>query len=692
MTLPTVFNVFPANWRKALQLETAWQTDITTAAETLAEERRSVWGSPNRTLRTLVSGLTQKHLHSLLMRLARHADQQIYVPLYSDQALVQGVFDSNTLEVDTRFKRIYAGYKIFVLRVQDGIVVDEKLLTVAAVSDIAIDLESPDTTTGIQAGDWVFPAVLVETLLSHSATMITDELLEAEFSLPEVIGPSSLPASETAFPPPGFDTYQGLPILNPDPDWGSTMSVGVSRGGNKYESGRGVVVELAGRRPQFSYPLQFLAPDRETFWNHLRFFDSIKGRRKPFWAIAPHSLFEFTGFGTDYVLVEPSGDLSDITELLDYVGIELVVGVVVIRKIEDAVTFAGGLWKISFTEDLPEVYTLSQVRRVTSAHLVRSSIDFLRETWHTENACFVEFQLVELLEERSVEIENVNPGVEFGWPVTVPDLLWWFAAHSNCYSDPAKPAAVADLAMSDFASVEDEDFQQVSLVTDVRYKPFNFTDPYLGAAGSILPPVLWQMKKGVSAFRRAFTAISAGSGDAHDEFKILSAGGVDYQADFFSNTLGLTVFAVWQFKDAGAFLSRILFRDAVFQWTSQEVRIFETDGGVSCVVTGLGPYTQDGTTHVMAVRWVPGSQQKVYIDGRDRGTPSGAPVSTIPTVARGMYIRIVDNSGPPGSGTEDSDDKFFEIIVWPRALTTLELNTVGSGLAETYDTIWKVIP
>ena len=100
------------------------------------------------------------------------------------------------------------------------------------------------------------------------------------------------------------------------------MSVGVSRGGNKYESGRGVVVELAGRRPQFSYPLQFLAPDRETFWNHLRFFDSIKGRRKPFWAIAPHSLFEFTGFGTDYVLVEPSGDLSDITELLDYVGIE----------------------------------------------------------------------------------------------------------------------------------------------------------------------------------------------------------------------------------------------------------------------------------------------------------------------------------------------------------------------------------
>lgn len=683
---PSIYATLAPNRRGIINLQSAWRTDVSPSALTLSEDRRGLWGRPTRAMRALLTGVDQRRAAALLFATARRADQVSHVPLYCDETEVGAGSTDTSIAVDTTKRRFYAGFKAFLLRIQDGLVVKETLIDMDSVSPSEI-LPGVVLDEAPKQGDIIVPALHVDITLQAQIRWITEYIAETDFSAVEVIGPTSLPPSEETYPPPGFQTYKGRPILPIDHDWKSDITTKIIRGGSQYASGRAQITETAGRRPQIGYGLSFLTPNRDAFWNHLRFADSIRGRRRSFVVIPPQTLFEPVALTTTYLEVVPLVATEDLEFLMDLVGLEMYDGTLLVREVAST-TVSGIYWRITFDEAIPGGYSLGSIARATSAHIVRSARDYLEEVWHTDQSAILNYEVAELLDDKSVEIDNIYEPDVLGVPDSFPDLQFWFSAHTNCYWSKAKPNNPANLKL-DKLTTPDSKYEFVSAVCDVRKKAsFKFSDPYLMALGANEPPHIHQMGKGTAAGRRAFNAVKQNVFTQFNRFYFGS--NLDYYyGDFWSVLNGMTLFAVWQLKEDETDDCRFLWKEDVFEWDSDAVRIYETEGVITPTQWLPIPTTyRDGAIHIYTVHWQPGVSSKLYIDGKLVVT-AGAPVNSIPSNGQKAEVIISDSTG---AGSPEKNHKLFEMFGYQRAMAAVDMNSIGEYLAQVYSIVWTTIP
>lgn len=423
LLVPGVVDLFLHNWANNVQIENAYSTDVTRSATSLAEERRGLVDRPLKTITFQWRGLDAGTVRRLILGLARAAHGRFQVPLYSDFAPTtatstsapewddlfgSGDSDPDTgtyLYVDTRYRRFFEGAKVAVYTPGQGTSISnvyyKKILRVEP------DRLLVETVGFLHAANAiVLPLIDAELSLESGVDLVTDIAGDVDLSVVEVTGATALPPTLTGLP--DVPTFDGYPILQTESDWGSGQKIRLVRGGERRDLGRGALVVTGGTRPQFEFEFRMLASTRADVWKLINFADSRRGRLLPFWVAAPNALFgDVVGISTGYVDISQVGNLQDIQEFVKHVAVVTTVGVVHVSKI-DSIGVNGGNWRILLLDALP-VLTLAEVRRATSAHLVRFAKDAFTENWITDSICRMQWDLLELLEEKDVPTTGLEP-------------------------------------------------------------------------------------------------------------------------------------------------------------------------------------------------------------------------------------------------------------------------------------------
>lgn len=394
----TVANFLVNNWQSGVVVETSFQTDMTNAM-TLAEARRSLSSRPVREQAVLISALSQSDALKLQMNLLRLAHSRLPLPLYSDfTKLSQDNANTTTFYCDTRWRRFYPGQRVIVAGTQATFGTIAKVFANRLVLTAAIG--------AFAAGTRIYPAVDAEIAMSNDFETLTDHVNSCSLSILEAAGKSALPATRTGLPI-GFQTYQGYPILSVPTDWISAPRAAVSRAGEQFRSGRGVITYLQGDRPQLDFEVTFTQVSRQEAWDVIQFFESRRGRLLPFWFFAPHTLWEVKDTNVAYLEVAPVGNQNDVTAFLSYVGLVLKSGELIVRGIQSLTVAGNGNWRLNFDSALAAAPAVADVTRATSAHLCRFASDALKENWLTDETCSFRVGVHELLSERSATVPNL---------------------------------------------------------------------------------------------------------------------------------------------------------------------------------------------------------------------------------------------------------------------------------------------
>ena len=250
-SLPTPLpNFLLGNWRTQIQMDTSFITDITNA-DTLAEARRGLLIRPRRTIRFTLSGMDRNQSAQIKQDLLRHANDIVPVPLFQDQAILTGDTEAATdkIPVDTSHGRWFVGARIVIFKgtTNDSISVVQ-YLTIATIDPAFIEVNESLGNGEYEAGDTIMPVIDAQiSTESQRIKVRTDFHGEVSFKAVEVTGVSALPRLSTVVPTefPTFPTGFGgddRPIFNIPANYDNALSDTIRRDGNKFSSGRGVIV------------------------------------------------------------------------------------------------------------------------------------------------------------------------------------------------------------------------------------------------------------------------------------------------------------------------------------------------------------------------------------------------------------------------------------------------------------------
>jgi hypothetical protein len=405
------FGFWRANWRAQVDFSTTWQTDITRAHDSLAEQRTGLQERPVHSMRSLLTGMTHEEATRLLMHMHRLAKHRHPVPLFQDQTTLLADASGTTLVCDTLDRSLYLGQRVAVLprghaRIQTDVneFVDVFFGEIAALSPTGITLVDPLPVT-IPAGGHVYPLIDCLEILTSEFDLHTDQVPEVEIQAHELSGISTLPPSWDEDVDAYFPTFEGLPIFDVHPNWRDRVRMRIAREGERYAAGLSESQDVQGDRARFGFEMDYLEATRADALKIRRFFDSRRGRLRPFWLLSPQTFWKTTGVSTTHMGIEPFGYMEDIEEFLTHVGIELTDGTTYVREIEDVqqIDTPALRYRIIWSSNpLPSAPT--NVERVTAAHLARFDSDTLTERWHTDTTVETSLSFTELLNEASVAL------------------------------------------------------------------------------------------------------------------------------------------------------------------------------------------------------------------------------------------------------------------------------------------------
>lgn len=608
------------NWLSPVTVETAYQTDVS-EAETVAEDRRLLAARPTRLLRGRLSGVNAADALRLLMTASRLAQGRTVGYLYSDKARITAASSGTTVWCDTRWRRFFVGQRVAVVAFEQNraTVVDHRAILGVLPDRIVVDVALSQT---FPKGSRAYPCIDADVALSVDESLHSDRVLDVLVSYQEVAGPSALPP--TANDPPGsmqLDDEDGLPILSGRFDWGATRSAGVRRSGEVFGSGKAQVTYVRGERAQGQNEFVFKCSSRESFWPVLNFWDSRRGRGKPFWAVDQSTAFEVDSITTTYADVLPSGNIEDVEDFVQNVGVELRDGTVY-RRAVDTVAVAGDFWRITFADALPALG--SPLRRLTVARLMRGDSDAMTEEWESDEAVTVRIPARELLEEKSVELAQLDYTPLYNQVLNLPSLLLWVDATVGMRTGTSTGDDDGPATIPVFQTVGD----RVTSWYDVRGAPAPSVNFLAGhhAPSSHLAPRLAKFSSPFINGDRPF-ALHESAGGTGQRFYLRP---VDLQ--FFDNTLGLTIFIFCRMPPASP--NGILFRRrGVLVWTTTGVDAYENFNSG----TGLQSfsYTDVGLAvepFLLSLRWGPGGKVEVRKNGFLVGESSGT-ITDIPTAS-----------------------------------------------------------
>lgn len=405
-TVPTALLHYTHNWIQGCSLESSYLTDVSQAAETVAEDRRQLQDRPRRVLdaRWSISGDT--NVDAFMVELRRYNQERMAIPLYPDTTEVTQTSNvgQKFLYCDTTLRRLFPNGIVAIVEYDgtDGSVSRVQYKQIEEKFGTRLKLTTNLDWTATVGSVAVMPLLRVHKMFDIGYVPVTEHTFQVTASFEEVYGPIALPpaASDT---PSNFYEYDGKPIFDVEPNWGAALSVDLIREGSMQALGRGQEEDMRGERHRVHHGFEF-QEERARAWDILNFFDSRRGRLRAFWLIDRENVWTPVeiNYGSGYVSVAALGSYSAFTDEMDYVGIVFSDGVSVVRE---AVTLQNivGTFRITLDTALPAGYTASDIVRIGRARLTRNKSDTLKESWTTNTLCNMSVETVELLNEKDVD-------------------------------------------------------------------------------------------------------------------------------------------------------------------------------------------------------------------------------------------------------------------------------------------------
>lgn len=412
--------LFLANWQVGVTLSQSFRTDVA-SSKTLSESRIGLVQRPYRTLTLSLIGLQNEDALRLEMIIARAAHAESMVPLYCDVTKLNAAYSSPslTLVCDTASRRFKIGGKVVVAAPQShkAAMPTFEIGTIAGITSSTLSI-STGLVGDFPAGSKIYPVIEAKLALGSSVVAVNDKIATAQLSFVESTGNQALPELEVAgVNPTGFPTHddgfgQGaIPVMDRQLQWFGSVNTGIARSGSFTNLGRETTLQTFGARGQFTRALQFRALSRVDAFDLIRFFESRAGQLHPFWIPSPFAEYDATAISAGSVDVTAVGPEFD-WFFRPFIAIVLTNGDVHIREVASTAR-AAGIDTVTFDTPLPLAPTLADVRKVCMAHKVRFASDELGENWITDEVMDTQIPVIELLQEKDIDIPDL---------LTIPEL------------------------------------------------------------------------------------------------------------------------------------------------------------------------------------------------------------------------------------------------------------------------------
>lgn len=673
--------LFLVQWADAVELSSAFDTSVS-QAQTLAEERKGLQARPGRVGELSLVALAQADAWQLQMAVQRFSQADSLVPLFSDFTTLTVAASGSTLTCDTTERRFFEGARVIVAELRNrATLIDFEVATIDAggVAAGALTLTGAVGRT-YPVGSRVYPAVEARLSLSGSAEVVTDQNLTSRLNWSEAIGASQLPGlAAVGSTPAGFSEYDGEAILHITPDW-NRHTTGPRRIGRGSSSGRAVSMATWGGRPLISKNLGWQFTTRAAAFELLAFFDSRGGRLHPF--LFPSFLDDFTplALGTTTVDLTPNGPVYDYNHTT-HLAVFMRDGSLVVREIDSVARLSASVDQVTLDTALPSGLLLADVRRVSACHRVRFDRDALAESWQTNTAAGFTVPVVEVINEKDVAVLDTSQPPAAGAPDGVPDLSGWYDASIAC-NGTTTPSSTE----------EGEQCQSI--------QEWDTPNPGQGSGTATIPvdnykkrAAFWNDQSGNG---RNLTRAAVGSLSNRPVYRFLyndpwstdlpivmphiyatlsdGLGGEGPDAAWHDDTDGLTVFVVGgnrDFQNLYDTSDSTLFR-STGRWEMKTAR-WKLIGDTTVDLT----FTATEVWSIFTGIWTPGVSAKCWRNG----ALLNSTVASVPNNLGG-----VSDFGACGNYA-----RMAAAVIYARALTVLELNTVGLYLSERYGIPWTTI-
>lgn len=388
------------DWSSGVSLTTTWATDIV-ASRTAAEQRRGIASKPTRLLNFTIVTQDRRQSWQLQQAMKRQAMSRTLVPLFTDGFdLLVDMPSARAITMPTALRRFFPGGRVVVASFEFSVERrDFAVGTIATVGANGITLAA-DLPRIYGRGSRVYPLIECDVVMESSFSLSSRDTGSATITAREVAGPSALPPL-ASYGQSLLPTYDGLPVWVPPVNFaGSVPTQGRQALFKTERLGRGLIYEPLGPRPFSIASGTGTGIDRRTSMATPRFFDSCAGSLGAFIHVDVGSAPNVVYAAGNVVAFEATGSQLDWSAIpyLAAVTSDTSAAVTGIAS----VTRNGDVDVVKLDESLP---ARSTVRRYAPARVCRFASDEQTEKWSSTETAFVDWSVVELVQERTVSMQ-----------------------------------------------------------------------------------------------------------------------------------------------------------------------------------------------------------------------------------------------------------------------------------------------
>ena len=253
------------------------------------------------------------------------------VPIYGDMALLSenAASGQSIIKGDFTDRRFFVGGRVVVVPLANerGDIQDNETDALGTIHVTTLQQKIGDNefqladnlpTTYLANCAVVFPLICVHPKMSISIEQHHCRVWQVKLEFEEKKGPTALPPASDDIPP-GFDVYRDIPILQPDHDYTSPLQITLLREGRQFDLGRDKETILRGDFPRYKHRIRF-NEYRARGWQYIQFFDTRRGRLRPFWLVDQENVMEVLDLQTNFIDVRQVGDFDEFQEDMEFFG------------------------------------------------------------------------------------------------------------------------------------------------------------------------------------------------------------------------------------------------------------------------------------------------------------------------------------------------------------------------------------
>ena len=414
-------------WDGPMVNRSSFQTAVRTSLSD-AEQRRSAYERPSMAVSYQTASRGIQRTAELMNWKMRHGQAGSYIPLWSDTVTVPAERnDTMSLRFENSTRRLFVGQQILVWLPED---LDTwTITTMVGVNRVPTsDDKDNDESVSLFASlpvdlrGRVRVTPLFEGLLNLQGAMSvqTDHDLDAPIEAIEKVGDSAMPwfiksgdiaqledPDYTINRP--FTVQLGYPVWDVRPAFNLGVRLSVERTGSFATAGIDRFPIVYGQRARVGLDFACRFFNRTDAWRAVQLFHYAAGRAHPFWVPSPLAEIQLLRYQGNEVVVKAVGAEVD-WAWRPYVSfLSRSTGAYEIYRV-DAVTRSNGEDFLTLADLLSSgllpAMAVSDVRTMSCARLCRFRSDEITEAWVTPELVDIGFQVIEVLEEKTLAIRG----------------------------------------------------------------------------------------------------------------------------------------------------------------------------------------------------------------------------------------------------------------------------------------------